>query len=75
MILLDTNVVSEPLRQASEAYAQLRARARSAGMAIGTSDGYIAAVAAANGLIIATRDTAPFEAGGLKVINPWATRP
>jgi toxin FitB len=56
---------------ASEAYAQLRARARSAGKAIGTSDGYIAAVAAVNGLMVATRDMAPFEAAGLTVVNPW----
>jgi hypothetical protein len=56
---------------ASEAYAELRARARAAGKAIGTVDGYIAATAAACGLIVATRDTAPFEAAGLTVINPW----
>ncbi|MGO8026865.1 VapC toxin family PIN domain ribonuclease, partial [Rhizobium leguminosarum] len=35
-------------------------------------DGYIAATAVANGLAVATRDTGPFEAVGLKVINPWA---
>jgi predicted nucleic acid-binding protein len=59
---------------ASEAYAELRAQARAAGKAIGTVDGYIAATAAAHGLIVATRDTAPFEAAGLAVINPWQER-
>ncbi len=57
---------------ASRAYGDLMARAREAGRAIGTADGYIAAVAAAHGLIIASRDTSPFEAAGLRVINPWA---
>jgi len=56
---------------ASQAYAELMARARAAGLAIGIADGYIAAIASANGLIVATRDTRPFEAVGLTVINPW----
>jgi predicted nucleic acid-binding protein len=56
---------------ASEAYAVLRARARAEGKAIAPSDGYIAATAATHGLIVATRDAAPFEAAGLTVINPW----
>ncbi|MDH6268154.1 putative nucleic acid-binding protein [Rhizobium sp. SG_E_25_P2] len=57
---------------ASQSYSELMARARISGKAIGTADGYIAATAAANGLAIATRDTRPFEAAGLKVINPWS---
>jgi predicted nucleic acid-binding protein len=52
-------------------YATLLASARGAGIAIGTADSYIAAIAAANGLAVATRDTAPFRAVGLAVINPW----
>ena len=56
---------------ASEAYAMLRARARGDGKAISPADGYIAATAMAHGLIVATRDTGPFEAAGLTVINPW----
>lgn len=132
MILLDTNVISEPLRRVPEAsvvawldgqsmdtlflsavtVAELRAgvellpagKRRSglqrdleqrilplfagrilafdlactreyatllASAAIGTADSYIAAIAAANGLAVATRDTAPFRAAGLAVINPW----
>ncbi|MBS4096593.1 MAG: type II toxin-antitoxin system VapC family toxin [Sulfuricella sp.] len=57
---------------ASQAYATLRAHARAAGLAIAPADGYIAAIAATHGLAIATRDTSPFEAAGLVVINPWA---
>lgn len=56
---------------ASQAYAQLMARAKEAGRAIGKADGYIAAAAAVRGLIVATRDASPFEAAGLRVINPW----
>jgi predicted nucleic acid-binding protein len=56
---------------ASQAYAVLRARARAQGKAIAPADGYIAATATTHGLIVATRDTGPFEAAGLTVINPW----
>jgi len=53
------------------AYAALMARARSKGMAIAAADGYIAAIALANGFAVATRDTGPFEAAGARVIDPW----
>ena len=56
---------------AAQAYAERMTTARASGRAIGTADGYIAATAAANGLIVATRDVAPFRAAGLEVINPW----
>jgi len=55
----------------TQAYAELMAKAREAGLAIATADGYIAAIAATNGLTVATRDTRPFEAAGVTVINPW----
>ena len=56
---------------ASQAYATLRARARTAGQAIAPTDGYIAAIAVTQGFLVATRDTSPFDAAGLAVINPW----
>ncbi|KAF1020291.1 MAG: Toxin FitB [Paracidovorax wautersii] len=55
----------------TQAYASLMAKARSAGLAVATADGYIAAIATANGFTVATRDTSPFEAAGVAVINPW----
>ena len=55
----------------TQAYAELMAKARASGFAIASADGYIAAIAAANGLAVATRDTGPFEAAGAAVINPW----
>lgn len=56
---------------AAAAYGAIRALARSRGKAIATADGYIAAIAAAHEFAIASRDTSPFEAAGLPVINPW----
>ncbi|KQW37833.1 PIN domain-containing protein [Rhizobacter sp. Root404] len=53
------------------AYAALTAKARAAGLAVAAADGYIAAIAAAHGLAVATRDTGPFAAVGVAVINPW----
>jgi len=52
-------------------YAELLAESRATGLAIATADAFIAAIALANGFSVATRDTQPFEAVGLKVINPW----
>ncbi|MFY8092812.1 MAG: type II toxin-antitoxin system VapC family toxin [Niveispirillum sp.] len=56
---------------ATISYAAIRTRAKAAGLAIGVADGYIAAIAAARGLAVATRDDGPFRAAGLTVINPW----
>jgi len=57
--------------EAARHYAQLAAKARSKGRGLAMADGYIAAIAAAHGFMVATRDTAPFEAVGVSVINPW----
>ncbi len=55
----------------TQAYAELIAKARKSGLAIAAADGYIAAIAAANRFTVATRDTIPFKAAGVSVINPW----
>ena len=39
--------------------------------ALPTPDGYIAAIAASRGFLVASRDTAPYQAVGVSVINPW----
>ena len=62
-------------QQAAIAYAPVVSRARAGGTIISVADGQIAAIAAARGFTIATRDTAPFEAAGLPVINPWDAGP
>lgn len=56
---------------ATQAYADLMAKAQAAGFSIGVADGLIAAIALANGMMVATRDTDPFIAAGVAVINPW----
>jgi predicted nucleic acid-binding protein len=55
----------------TKAYAELLAKSRAAGFVVETADAFIAAVALANGFAVATRDTRPFEAAGVNVINPW----
>jgi hypothetical protein len=52
-------------------YARLAAAARQDGKVFPMAGGYIAAIAADRGFIIATCDTSPFEAGGVQTINPW----
>jgi predicted nucleic acid-binding protein len=52
-------------------YADIAARARAAGRGLPIPDGYIAATAFTHGYAVATRDTAPFIAAGVTVINPW----
>ena len=56
---------------AAQTYADLAVRARAAGKGFPTPDGYIAAIAAAHGFSVASRDTSAFRAAGLKVIDPW----
>ena len=58
-------------QQAAIAYAPIVGRARTNGRLISVADGQIAAIAAVHGFTIATRDTAPFVAAGVPVINPW----
>ncbi len=53
------------------AYAGLLAKSRAVGSALETADAFIAAVALANSFAVASRDTGPFEAAGVTVINPW----
>lgn len=56
---------------AARHYAGLAVTARAAGKDFPTPDGYIAAIANVRGLPVATRDVAPFQTVGLKVINSW----
>jgi predicted nucleic acid-binding protein len=58
-------------QQAAVAYAPIVSRARAGGRIVSVADGQIAAIAAVRGFTVATRDTEPFAAAGLPVINPW----
>ena len=59
---------------ASQTCADILSAARIQGQAISNADGYIAATAKRHGFMVATRDTSPFEAAGLTVINPWTVQ-
>ncbi len=56
---------------AARRYAELAVTAKTGGRGFPTPDGYIAAIAVSRGFIVASRDTAPYEAAGVPVINPW----
>ena len=56
---------------ATQAYADLMAKAQTTDQAIGMADGMIAAIAKANGMTVATRDVTPLNAAGVSVIDPW----
>ena len=58
-------------RQAAVTYASLSSRASARGYSISVGDCQIAAIAAVHGLAVATRDTAPFRAAGVPIIDPW----
>jgi predicted nucleic acid-binding protein len=68
--LFATRVLPFDMPAATE-YANCMGRARAAGFGIGVADAQISAIAAVRGFIVATRDTKPFTAVGLKTINPW----
>ncbi len=58
-------------QKTAKAYARLVSRVRTTGHTISVGDGQIAAIATTHGWSVATRDTVPFEAAGVPVINPW----
>jgi toxin FitB len=58
--------------EAATRHADLAIKARRAGKAFPTPDGYMAAIAAANDFTVATRDMSAFNAAGLRVIDPWS---
>jgi predicted nucleic acid-binding protein len=58
-------------REAAVAFALLGSRAAAKGYSISMADCQIAAIAAVHDFAVATRDTAPFLAVGVPVVNPW----
>jgi predicted nucleic acid-binding protein len=58
-------------REAAIAFALLGSRAAAKGYSISMADCQIATISAVHGFTVATRDTAPFVAAGVPVINPW----
>ena len=58
-------------REAAIAFALLGSCAAAKGYSISVADCQIAAITAVHGFAVATRDTAPFLAVGVPVVNPW----
>jgi len=58
---------------AARHYANLAVAAKVSGRGFPTPDGYIAAIAASRGFIVASRDTSPYQVAKVIVINPWET--
>jgi predicted nucleic acid-binding protein len=58
-------------QHAARMYAGCVSRARATGRSISMPDGQIAAIAAVHGFTVATRDTAPYVAAGVPVVNPF----
>ena len=56
---------------AAIAYASAVARTRAVGYTISVADAQIAAIALVTGFTVATRDTDPFAAARIPVVNPW----
>lgn len=59
---------------AARTYAEIVARAAGKGVALPLADGMVAAIAAVHGYAVATPDAGPFEAAGIRVIDPWSAR-
>jgi predicted nucleic acid-binding protein len=56
---------------AARHYAELAVTAKVAGRGFPTPDGYIAAIAVSRSFMVASRDTAPYQAANVAIINPW----
>ena len=70
LALFDGKILAFDLN-AARRYADLALMARKTGKGFPTPDGYNAAIAAAHGFAVATRDDSAYKAAGLSVIDPW----
>ena len=57
---------------AAQAFALVHAKAQAAENPISFADAAIAAIAAANGFKVATRNVRDFKGTGIDILNPWA---
>jgi predicted nucleic acid-binding protein len=55
----------------ANAWGIVMARARRAGIGLGTIDAFVAATADVHGLTVVTRNTADFARLGVPLLNPW----
>lgn len=57
--------------KAAEAFGKVRAGAQAVGNTMGFADGAIAAIATAQGFVLATRNVRDFKGVGVGLIDPW----
>lgn len=60
---------------AAQAFGRVNADACAVGNPIAFADCAIAAIAAANGFILATRNVRDFKGTGVEIFNPWGAEP
>ena len=59
-------------QKAAQAFARINASAQSVGNRISFADGAIAAIASANGFLLASRNVRDFRGTGVEIVDPWA---
>ena len=59
-------------KKAAEAFVRINASAQAVGNPISFADGAIAAIASAQGFLLATRNVRDFKGTGVELLNPWA---
>ncbi len=60
--------------KSAQAFARVNASAYAAGNRLGFADGAIAAIATANGFMLATRNVRDFRSTGVATLDPWTPR-
>ena len=70
MPLFEGRVLAFDVRAAT-AFARVHAGALAAGNPIGFANGAIAAIAAAHGFLLATRNVRDFNGTGIELVDPW----
>lgn len=58
--------------EVAHAWGRVMARGRAGARPVGAMDGFIAATADRHDLALVTRNTADFDALGIRLINPWS---
>jgi predicted nucleic acid-binding protein len=58
----------------ADAWGKLMARSATQGRTVGAMDGFLGAIALAQGFTLVTRNTEDFAPLGIRVLNPWTRR-
>ncbi len=72
-VLLHQAIILPYDEVAARIYAVLRENSRAIGRGLSVEDGMIAAICAAHGAVLATRNVSDFDFLPITTVNPWAT--